>query len=417
MHRLEAVARDLEGLAIRPRGHYALGVDLQHHGGEYIAVVGVAGQRIVDRFFGFLRVVGEGDELLGAAVVLAALVVHDALAQGRVGGVLVAGVERGVHVQAAGVGLVAVLREDQLAHHFGHVFGMHAGVVIARAQFQFLGLGGSSLLCSDEAVLLHPLNDVELADACALGVADRVVGRGSLGQARQHGRFGDRDGFERLAEIRFGSGRETIGPVAQVDLVHVDLEDLVLRQQMLELESQQDFVDLAGEGLFRRQIDIARHLHGDGGGALALHAPQVGQRRTHHALVVHAAVLEEASVLDGQHRVRHHFRDVSDGREVASLLAELTQQRALARIDPERQLGTVVGQVGDVGQIGVGHGQRHGDRQHPRQHGGGRQACHPGQDAQENSQPRGPRSRRGRGFCVVGRHVALWEGGTRHYKN
>jgi hypothetical protein len=47
---------------------------------------------------------------------------------------------------------------------------------------------------------------------------------------------------------------------------------------VLQLEGQQDFVDLAGVGLLGREVDIARHLHGDGGGALALDPAQVGQR-------------------------------------------------------------------------------------------------------------------------------------------
>jgi hypothetical protein len=93
---------------------------------------------------------------------------------------------------------------------------------------------------------------------------------------------------------------------------------------------------------------------------------KVGQRGARHAQVVDAAVLVEAGVLDGQHRVLHHLGDLGDGREVAPLLAELAQQHAVGRKHPQRQLGPVVGQAADVGQVGVGHGQRHAHQQQQR---------------------------------------------------
>ena len=57
-------------------------------------------------------------------------------------------------------------------------------------------------------------------------------------QARQHRRFGDGDVLQRLAEQGLARPRSH-RPVAQEDLVHVDLEDLVLGQQVLQLEREQ----------------------------------------------------------------------------------------------------------------------------------------------------------------------------------
>ena len=231
--RLEAFARDLDLLAVGTGRQDLARVGIQHHGGEHVSVVGVVGQGVVNGVFTVLGVGGQGHELLGAAVLLAALVVHDAAAQRGVGGFLFAGIDGGVDVQAARVGLVAVLGKDQLARHFGHVLGMHPGVEGACADLQRLGLGFSGLGRRDEAVFLHALDDVELARAGALGVADRVVGRGRLGQAGQHGRFGDGDVLQWLAEIGFTGGGKAIGPISQINLVHVDLENLVFAQQML----------------------------------------------------------------------------------------------------------------------------------------------------------------------------------------
>ena len=127
---------------------------------------------------------------------------------------------------------------------------MHAPVILALADLEGFFFGSNGLLGGDEPVVLHALDDVELPGARPLRVADRVVGRRCLGQAGQHGGFGNADILERLAEIGFRSGGKTIRPVAQKNLVHVDLKDLVLGQQMLELEGQQDLVNLAGVAFF-----------------------------------------------------------------------------------------------------------------------------------------------------------------------
>ena len=89
------------------------------------------------------------------------------------------------------------------------------------------------MLGGDEAVFFHALNDVELANAGTLGVADRVIGRRGLGETRQHGGFSNGDVFQGVAEIRFAGRSKTIGAVAQKDLVHVDLKNLLLGEQVL----------------------------------------------------------------------------------------------------------------------------------------------------------------------------------------
>jgi len=113
--------------------------------------------------------------VLGAAVDLAQFVVEQAAAQRAVGHHLIAGIHRYHHVQAAGGGLGAVLGGHQLAHGFGHVFGVHGGVG-GLAQVQRLLARGLGLLFGDEAIGFHAVDDVLLAPCRALGVADRVVG-------------------------------------------------------------------------------------------------------------------------------------------------------------------------------------------------------------------------------------------------
>ncbi|MNT01057.1 hypothetical protein D3C72_1355080 [compost metagenome] len=160
------------------------------------------GQGFVDGVVALLLGLRQVDELLGPPVVLPLFVVHDALAQRIVGHFLVAGDQGGVDVQAACVGFATVLRKDQLACHFGHIFGMHLVVGVAGTDTQLLGAGFVGLRLGDEAVFFHPVDDVELAHFGTSGVADWVVGRWRLGQAGQHGRFSYGYVLERLAEIR-----------------------------------------------------------------------------------------------------------------------------------------------------------------------------------------------------------------------
>ncbi|MCY1516836.1 hypothetical protein D9M68_514930 [compost metagenome] len=323
------------------------------------------GQCFVDGLVDFLLAAGrQVDELLGAAVHLTALVIHDALAQGLVGRGLVGRDQRGVDLEAARVGAVAVLGVHQLAHGFRHVLGVQAVRVGGVAQVQLFLLGLGRLLGGDEAGLVHAVDHVELARPRAARVGHRVVGAGRLRQAGQHGGLGDGHLLQRLAEVGLGGGGEAVGAVAQVDLVQVDLQDLVLAQLLLEPEGQHDLRGLAAERALRAQVDVARHLHRDGRGALLAPALEAGHGRAREALVVHAAVVVEARVFHGQHGVLHDLRNVGEGREVAALLAELADQRTLGRVHAQRQLGPVVGQLGNVGQLRV-------DGDHP--HDGGAQ--------------------------------------------
>ena len=379
---LQAIAGHGDGFAIGPGHDDFPGRGFEHHGGQHVAVVGVIGKCVVDHVFGFTGIGGQIDESLRATILLAALVIHDALAQRDIGGFLVAGIERGVDVEATRIGLVAVLREDHLAHHFGHVFGVHARVVRAGAQLQVFLLGLCRLFGGDVAGVMHALDDVELTRTSALGVADRVVGGRGLRQTREHGGFGDADRFERLAKVCFAGCREAVGAISQIDLVHVDLENLVLAQQMLEFEGQQNFVDLAGEGLLGGEVHIARHLHGDGGGALALDLAEVGQRSAHHPLVVHAAMFEETGIFDSEDRIFHHIRDFIDGSQISTLFAEFAQQGSFLRINPKRELGSIVCQLGNIGQIWIGHGQPNADHDCPGHRTSGGHSEDPRKDAQ-----------------------------------
>ena len=232
-------------------GHDLLGIGVNDDGGQQIAVIGVIVQGIINRLFKFSHLRGEIYKFLRPPINLTTLEVHDAPTQGLVGRRLIGRSDRCGDIEAAGVGLVTILREHELAHGFCHIFGVNSVGVAARLHIKLLFFCASGFCGSDEPVLLHALNDVQLSASGSLRVADRVVGGRGLGQARQHGGFSNGDVFEGFAEIGFTSCCKTVGTIAQKNLVHVDFKNLVFAQQVFQLESQQDFVNFAGKGFFR----------------------------------------------------------------------------------------------------------------------------------------------------------------------
>jgi len=104
LHGLEPLAGDFQHVAIGAHGGNLFGIGLQHQSRQHIAIVGVVGQQVVDVFFQVGGVGRGSDELFRPPVMLPALVGHDALAQGLVRGVLLAGIDGGVDIQTSGVG-------------------------------------------------------------------------------------------------------------------------------------------------------------------------------------------------------------------------------------------------------------------------------------------------------------------------
>ena len=241
----KALPGDLQRFPVLADCPDSSGVGFQHHGGHDVAVVGVFVQGLVNGVFKLARIGGQVHIFFRPPVNLAPLKVHDAPAQRPVRDFLVCGAQRGVDVQPAGVGFFSVLGEHQLAHRLRHVFSMHLEVVVVELDDEVLGAGLISLCCRDEAAFHHAVDDVLLPDAGPLGVADRVVGGGRLGQSGQHGSLGNRDVFQCFVKVSFGRRCKTVGPVSQKNLVHVNFQNLVFGQQVLQLEGQQNLVDFA----------------------------------------------------------------------------------------------------------------------------------------------------------------------------
>jgi hypothetical protein len=205
----------------------------------------------------------------------------------------------------------------------------------------------------------HSFQDVLLAHLRAFRIDDRVVRGGRFRQAGEHGGFGERDVLQVLAEIDPRGARESIGALSQINLVHVDLENLVFRQRALDLVGEQHFVDLAGVGLFARQEEISRDLHGDRAGTLG----RVAVRQRHRAGAkdtgqVDTAVIVETRVFNGEYRLLEVIRHVLNTHDAAPFFAEFADQHVICRVDPQRHFRAIVGERFERRQIRLGDHQR-----------------------------------------------------------
>jgi len=152
--------------------------------------------------------------------------------------------------------------------------------------------------------------------------------------------------------------------LAQIDLIHVDLENLILAQCRFDLVGQQDFINLAGQCFFLGQEHIAGHLHGDGAGTLAgMAANHVGCQCAHDADIVDAAMLIKAIVLDCQYGVFHVRRNVVEFDQIAFFFTEFTQQDMVFRVNAQWNLGAVVSDHIQRRQAWIDEDQRIGNDQ------------------------------------------------------
>jgi len=233
---------------------------------------------------------------------------------------------------------------------------------------------------SNKSQLGHPPQHVMLPLPGTLQIRYRVVHGWRLGQPGEHRGLGEAELLERFTEVDLRRGGKAVRALPQINLVHVQLEDLVLRQAVLDLEGEHRLVQLARQGLLRGQEEVARHLHGDRARALAAPARyEVGIGGAHHAEIVDAGVLVEALVLGREDGRLELGGNVGDRYHRPPLLAELADQHALGGVDPQRDLGLILRKRLERWEIRVGEG----DDQTPDQQTGGRR---PGEDGQGQNQ-------------------------------
>ena len=226
------------------------------------------------------------------------------------------------------------------------------------------GVGRDELLFSHRAQ-----HDVAPLAAPGRGGKRRPVVR-RLNHAGDSGRLAERQVGDVFAEVEscgFGDpvhGKRTA--LAEIDVVEIQLEDLVLRCLALEDDRHVLLGELALERLGGREEKVLHQLLGDRAAAdqVPAIAAQVGDDRADGPDDVDAGMVVEAAIFDGQHRL-HHPRRNRRQRDAAPLLT--------ARADERGQQWRIEGDT--LHRFVIDLDARHA------KHGGGRSAwcrCRPG---------------------------------------
>ena len=368
-----------------PVDHRCGGLGL-HHGQIFAAAQrGLGGGIVGVAHCGILGPVGDG-------------VLHGGLHLGIQGGVddVAAVAQLGLHAAAVGGGVLQALDAQHLGHNVVdgvlHVVGVVVhGVGGGRGGLQhveLLGLGSVALLLGDQALVEHLLEHVVGALVDQLGalvdvvISAGVVAVGVADDGRDAGALAQGQLAQILAEVVLGRDLHAVVRAAEVDYVQVGLQDLLLGQLLLHLKRQIGLLHLALVvlvGIEQRQLD---QLAGDGGRALQAAAHDVVKHRAGHALDVHAVVLPEACVLDGDDRVDQLLgnvlvvhvdavlRTLEVGDEVAVLVVDEGGEGLRADLfDVQLRAGVHPGLCHAAHQACCGQrDQQHGEHQHLRRH-------------------------------------------------
>ena len=126
-----------------------------------------------------------------------------------------------------------------------------------------------------------------------------------------------------MTEICLRSDFDAIGAVAEVNGVEVALEDLRLRQLIVDLDRKDGFLELAGDRPFLSQVENLDVLLGDGRGSFGRIARGVVSRGAQDAFQVDPAVRIERAVLGGDNGGLHRGRNLVHTDALAVLRREV----------------------------------------------------------------------------------------------
>ncbi len=137
---------------------------------------------------------------------------------------------------------------EPIEHGLGHLDRL--GRELARrldggSEDDGLVLRGRPLRVVEEALGVHLVEHVRAPAACRADVGARVVVARAGDAAGDERRLRDRQVLRALAEVVARGLLDAVSPAAEVDVVQVELEDLVLAQLLLEPSREQRLADLA----------------------------------------------------------------------------------------------------------------------------------------------------------------------------
>ena len=118
------------------------------------------------------------------------------------------------------------------------------------------GPGTQELRTGEPAVSGHVAQHLVAARPHTLGMAPRIEALGRLDLAGEGGRLGGAEPVRRDAEERLGGGSQSVGVVAEVHLVEIPLQELVLRVPLLEAHGIQQLTQLAERGPAPARVEV-----------------------------------------------------------------------------------------------------------------------------------------------------------------
>ena len=203
-------------------------------------------------------------------------------------------------------------------------------VLAVRLVVELFGQRLLVLLVGDELLDPHAVEHVVLPIARRLREPLRVVLARALRQTGEQRGLGDREVLDVDVEEGLRRGLHAIGACAEVDLVHVQIEDVVLAELVLEAQRQDDFLHLAFDVAVGREEQGLHHLLRDGAAAL-LHplARQVGEERAGDAEGIDARVAVEVGVLRGEEGRPHVGGHAIERHQVSPFDEELAEHGAV----------------------------------------------------------------------------------------
>ena len=210
---------------------------------------------------------------------------------------------------------------------------------------------------------------------------ERIVVARRLGQRGEIRGLGQRELVQRLVPIGLGRGGNAVGPAAEIDLIQIELEDLLLGEGPLDADGEDRLLELALDVLIPRQQEVLGHLLGDGRSAdhvrsAGLQRAQIGDDGAEDALNVEAAVLIEVLVLGRDEGVDDALGNGGDRHVDAPLARVLGDQPAVIGVDARHHRRLVLGEhlvvrqfLGDFpqhegGRAGHGDEQNHAGGEH-----------------------------------------------------
>ena len=167
-----------------------------------------------------------------------------------------------------------------------------------------------------------------------LDVDPRRIARRRLGHSGEQGRFGKGEPFDRFAEIGAGGRLHPIGPTSEIDLVQVEFQDFVLGISTFDLERQQRFAQFAKQGFAGGEKQGLGQLLGDRTGPFHESAGKdVPRNGSEDAPEIHAAVLEELSVLGGDQCIDQMPRNPTQRNRIPLHGEQFGNQRSVDGVD------------------------------------------------------------------------------------